>query len=235
MSIGAPGPVRTAGPADTTVTRRPAAVLWDMDGTLIDTEPYWIRAEKELVARYGGVWTDEMALACVGNPLLASAEVIIANSAVPMTAPEVVDHLIAEVLAAMRAHVPWRPGARALLDEAVAAGVPCALVTMSYTELADELIGTLPPETFAAVVTGDTVTHGKPHPEPYLKAARLLGVDPKDAVAVEDSATGVRSAVAAGVPTVAVPHVVQVPATAGAVQIDSLEGLTLGDLTGLFG
>lgn len=206
-----------------------------MDGTLVDTEPYWIRAEKELVAQYGGEWTDEMALACVGNPLLRSAEIIIENSAVTLTPQEVVDQLIAEVLTALRAHVPWRPGARELLSEAVAAGVPCALVTMSYTELADELVRGLPAGTFGAVVTGDSVTNGKPHPEPYLTAATELGVAPEDAVAVEDSPTGVRSAVAAGVPTIAVPHVVAVPPMDGAVQVDSLGGLTLADLTGLFG
>lgn len=212
----------------------PAALLWDMDGTLVDTEPYWIRAEKDLVAAHGGVWTDEMAKACVGNALLRSAEIIIDNSDVTMPPEDVAEHLIAEVLTAIRVHMPWRPGARELLAEARAAGVPCALVTMSYTVLADELVAALPPDTFTAVVTGDVVTHGKPHPEPYLTAASLLGVDPKDAVAIEDSPTGVRSALAAGVPTIAVPHVVDVPPMEGAVQVHSLAGLRLEDLTGLF-
>lgn len=212
----------------------PAAVLWDMDGTVVDTEPYWIGAEKALVAAHGGVWTDAMAKECVGNTLLRSAQIIIDNSDVTMTPEQVVDYLIDEVLSAMRHHMPWRPGARELLAEAVRAGVPNALVTMSYTVLADELVAALPEGSFAAVVTGDVVTHGKPHPEPYLTAASLLGVWPEDAVAIEDSPTGVRSAVAAGVPTIAVPHVVEVPEMAGAVQVDSLAGLRLTDLTGLF-
>ena len=212
----------------------PAAVLWDMDGTVVDTEPYWIGAEKALVAAHGGVWTDAMAKECVGNTLLRSAQIIIDNSDVTMTPEQVVDYLIDEVLSAMRHHMPWRPGARELLAEAVRAGVPNALVTMSYTVLADELVAALPEGSFAAVVTGDVVTHGKPHPEPYLTGASLLGVRPEDAVAIEDSPTGVRSAVAAGVPTIAVPHVVEVPEMAGAVQVDSLAGLRLTDLTGLF-
>lgn len=216
------------------IRRVPAALLWDMDGTVVDTEPYWIRAEKELVAAHGGVWTDEMALRCVGNPLIRSAEIIIETSPVTMTPDEIVDHLITEVLGAMRAHMPWRPGARELLSEAVDAGVPCALVTMSYTSLADVLLDALPVGTFTSVVTGDNVTHGKPHPEPYLTAAADLGVRPEDAVAIEDSPTGVRSAVAAGVPTIAVPHVVEVPQMDGAVQVPTLAGLRLPDLSTLF-
>ena len=97
---------------------------------------------------------------------------------------------------------------------------------MSWRSLADAVVEALPEGAFAAVVTGDEVDHGKPHPEPYRAAARLLGVAPHDCVAIEDSPTGVRSAVAAGVPTLAVPHVVEVPATPGAVHLGSLEGVT---------
>ena len=112
-------------------------------------------------------------------------------------------------------------------------GVPSALVTMSWRSLADAVVGALPDGTFAAVVTGDEVSHGKPHPEPYRAAARLLGVSAEDCVAIEDSPTGVRSAVAAGVPTLAVPHVVAVPEIAGAVHLDTLSGLTPAALADL--
>ena len=88
------------------------------------------------------------------------------------------------------------------------------------------MVAALPDGAFAAVVTGDEVAHGKPHPEPYRAAARLLGVAPEDCVAIEDSPTGVRSAVAAGVPTLAVPHVVPVPEMPGAVHVDGLAGMT---------
>ena len=204
----------------------PAAVLWDMDGTLVDTEPYWIAAEHEIVEEHGGTWSAEFAHQLVGNDLLVSARFIKENSAVPWEPERIVDELLDRVISRVTEHVPWRPGARELLSALREEGVPSALVTMSWRPLADAVVGALPEGTFAAVVTGDEVSHGKPHPEPYRAAARLLGVSPQDCVAIEDSPTGVRSAVAAGVPTLAVPHVVAVPEIGGAVHLDTLSGLT---------
>ena len=212
----------------------PAAVLWDMDGTLVDTEPYWIAAEHALVEEHGGVWTDEHAHQLVGNDLLVSAEYIRAHSPVELTPVEIVHELLADVVARVQEHVPWRPGARELLENLVAQGVPCALVTMSWESLATAVVSNLPRGTFAAVVTGDVVGHGKPHPEPYLSAVHLLGVDLGACVAIEDSPPGVASAVAAGIPTIAVPHHVKVPETIGAVQIATLAGLAPRDLLRLF-
>lgn len=212
----------------------PAAVLWDMDGTLVDTEPYWIAEERQLVERHGGVWTDEHAHQLVGNDLLVSAAYILAHSPIELTAVEIVHELLAGVVARVGEHVPWRPGAPELLASLVAAGVPCALVTMSWESLATAVVKQLPAGTFAAVVTGDIVSHGKPHPEPYLAAARLLGAQTGACIAIEDSPPGVASAVAAGIPTIAVPHQVPVPQTAGAVQIPTLVSLEPGDLLRLF-
>lgn len=211
----------------------PAAVLWDMDGTLIDTEPYWMAEEGELIAEAGGAWTREDAEELVGNDLIRSAEIILARTPVTGTPEEVVDRLLMGVVARTRAHLPWRPGAQELLQECVDAEVPCALVTMSWEPLADVLLESLPAGTFSAVVTGDQVTHGKPAPEPYLLAAERLVVQPVDCVALEDSGTGVRSAVAAGVPTVGIPHVVPIPDLAGLVRVPTLQGVTLQDLAGL--
>lgn len=208
----------------------PAAVLWDMDGTLVDTEPYWIEAEYALVERFGGRWSDELAHRLVGNALLVSAEIIIANSPVTLSPHEVVDELMSAVVDRVRHHVPWRPGARELLDEAVAKGVPNALVTMSWQPLARAVVDAAPPGSFAHLVTGDKVTHGKPHPEPYLTAAELLAAPPERCLAIEDSPTGVRSAVAAGVPTIAVPHVVPIPHVPGAARIRTLDGASLSEL-----
>lgn len=211
--------------------RPPAAVLWDMDGTLVDTEPFWIAAEHELVESYGGRWDDALAHQLVGNSLLASAQIILDNSPVDLTPEQVVDVLLGKVVAQMRAHIPWRPGALELLRSCVAQGIPNALVTMSYQVFAQVLLDAVPSGTFATVVTGDAVTHGKPHPEAYLTAAQRLGVRPADCVAIEDSPPGVRSAVAAGVPTLAVPHIVPVPQLVGAHEIATLDGLTWRDLT----
>ena len=213
----------------------PAAVMWDMDGTLVDTEPYWIAEERALVEAHGGVWTDEHAHQLVGNDLLVSAEYILAHSPIELTPVEIVHALLAGVIVRVTEYVPWRPGARELLESLVAHGVPCALVTMSWESLATAVVRKLPPGSFAAVITGDVVSHGKPHPEPYLAAARLLGVDLAACIAIEDSPPGVASAVAAGIPTIAVPHHVDVPETAGAVQIPTLAGITPQDLLKVFG
>jgi HAD superfamily hydrolase (TIGR01509 family) len=213
----------------------PAAVLWDMDGTLVDTEPYWISAEHAIVEEAGGVWSDEYAHQLVGNDLLVSAQFIRDHSPVDLEPVQIIEDLLERVIAQVREHVPWRPGAVELLTDLGEHGVPSALVTMSWRSLAEAVLAALPEGTFAAVVTGDEVEHGKPHPEPYLAAATALGVAVEDCVAIEDSPTGVRSAVAAGVPTLAVPHVVPVPLTVGAVQVPSLQGLQPRDLLALFG
>ena len=211
----------------------PAAVLWDMDGTLVDTEPYWIAAEHELVAEHGGAWTDEHGHALVGNPLLVSAEYIRVHGGVDLPPAEIVEQLLDRVVAAVEENVPWCPGVPALLAETADAGVPCALVTMSYARLAAAVTRHLPRGTFRAVVTGDEVRHGKPDPESYLTAAARLGVAAGACLALEDSPAGVASAEAAGVPVIAVPHVVPLPPGPGRVVVPTLAGTTLEELYAL--
>lgn len=213
----------------------PAAILWDMDGTLVDTEPYWVAAEYALVEAHGGTWSDAHAHQLVGQDLLTSAGYIIEHSPVRMAPKTIVETLLAEVVGRVGQHVPWRPGARELLAEQATAGVPSALVTMSWRSLADALLVAVPAGTFAAVVTGDEVTRGKPHPEPYLLATRLLGLDPADCLAIEDSRPGTASALAAGVPVLAVPHLVPLDEAPGQVLGTSLAGLDLDGLRTLFG
>jgi HAD superfamily hydrolase (TIGR01509 family) len=190
---------------------RPAAVLFDMDGTIVDTEPYWIASEFEVVEMHGGTWSIEHAKAVVGFDLLDAARYIATNGGIDVAPQDIVEMLLDRVVARLREEVPWRPGARELLAAVVSAGIPTALVTMSWRRFADEVVGCLPARSFTATVVGDEVTEGKPHPEPYLLAARKLGVDPRECVAIEDSPTGVRSALAAGCRVIAVPHVVDVP------------------------
>lgn len=221
---------QTARP-DRALPAYPAAVLWDMDGTLVDTEPYWIEAEHELVAAHGGVWNDEFAHQLVGNALEVSAQLIIDKSGIGLSVPEVIDALLQRVIAQVEKRIPWRPGARELLGELGELGIPSLLVTMSWRSLADTVVRQLPDGAFHALVTGDEVSHGKPHPEPYLAAARLVGAEPGACIAIEDSPAGVRSATAAGVPTIAIPHVVPVPQIDGAVHIDTLAGVAAADLT----
>lgn len=213
------------GPGST--AKLPAAVLWDMDGTLVDTEPYWAEAEFALVREHGGHWSTEHALALVGSDLLASGRYIARHGGVDLPPERIVDRLLDHVVTRVAQEPAWRPGGLRLLSQLKAAGVPCALVTMSYRRLARAVVDQLPPESFEVVVTGDEVTHGKPHPEPYLLAARRLGVAPEACVAIEDSPTGLASAQAAGVTAFAVPHVVPIEPAPGRIVVDSLELLTL--------
>ncbi|MFM2070376.1 MAG: hypothetical protein RLZZ623_639 [Actinomycetota bacterium] len=207
------------------------AVLWDMDGTLVDTEPYWIECEHALVDRYGdGRWTHEMGLALVGRDLRDSARYLRQYAHVDLAVDDIVNHLLDGVIARVSEHVPWRPGARELLQALNDAKVPTALVTMSWRRLTDAVVAALPTESFTIVVAGDDVTHGKPHPEPYLVAAERLRVDPTRCVAIEDSPTGVRSAVAAGCVVIGIPHVVTIPDGLGHHHRATLEVLDVENL-----
>jgi HAD superfamily hydrolase (TIGR01509 family) len=188
-----------------------AAVLWDMDGTLVDTEPFWIRAETELVAAHGGTWTQDDAHALVGLDLLDSAAYIRRVGGVDMAPAAIVERMMERVVEQMAAAPPWRLGALDLLAALRDAGVPSVLVTMSWRRLVGAVVDLLPAGSFAATVAGDEVERGKPHPEPYLAAADILGVAPAACVAIEDSPTGARSARAAGCVVLGVPHMVEIP------------------------
>ena len=211
----------------------PAAVLWDMDGTLVDTEPYWFDIEFELVAEFGGTWSEADAHSLVGFDLLDSARELRTRGGVRLEPVEVVERLLDGVIRRVADQLPWRPGAPELLAECVAADVPSVLVTMSWRRLADAVIAAAPPGSFVTSVTGDEVSNGKPDPEPYLAAAAAVGVDPAACVAIEDSPTGVAAALAAGCATLGVPHVVPVAAAPGLTLVDSLVGIGLADLRGL--
>jgi len=209
-------------------TNVPAAVLWDMDGTLIDSEPYWIEAETELCAKFGVPWSHADGLSLVGNPLNTSAQAL-KERGVLMSIDDIVAHLIGRVTMQVREKTPWQQDAFDLLNTVLAAGIPCALVTMSYKQLADALLARVP-EAFAVVVTGDEVTNGKPDPEAYLLAAKRLGVDITDCVAIEDSPAGIGSAIASGARTIGVQRIIPVDAREGLSRVTTLGGLTLADI-----
>jgi HAD superfamily hydrolase (TIGR01509 family) len=201
-----------------------------MDGTLVDTEPAWIAAEFALAERYDGTWSREHGLRLVGSDLLDSGRYIREHMGIDVTPEQIVEELLDAVIEQVEREVPWREGARELLGSLRAAGVPCALVTMSYARFVKPILAALPPDTFAAVVTGDVVDRGKPHPEPYLAAARDLDVLAADCLAIEDSDTGTRSAVAAGCRVLVAPLHVPVPPGPGRVLTESLTGLSAGSV-----
>jgi HAD superfamily hydrolase (TIGR01509 family) len=216
------------------VTKRlPAAVLWDMDGTLVDTEPYWMRAEIELVTEFGGTWTHDDALRMVGMGLWDAAEVF-RVAGVDLPADAIVERLTERVREQLAQHgVPWQPGAQALLKQIRDAGIPTALVTMSVRSMAEDVVGAIPFAAFDELVTGDEVAAPKPHPEPYLAAAGRLGVDIGDCIAIEDSPTGLASATSAGAVTIGVPHMLALDEAPSHVLWETLDGRTVDDLVDL--
>lgn len=211
----------------------PAAVLWDMDGTLVDTEPYWMAAETPLVESFGGTWSHEQALQLVGLGLEDSARIFQA-AGVRMSVHEIIDHLTDDVMKSLReTGVPFRPGARELLADLRARGVKTGLVTMSVRRMALSIVELVEFDAFDVVIAGDDATRPKPFPDPYLQAAEALGVDIADTVAIEDSPNGLRSAIASGAVALGVPHMVSLDGVGAHTLWDSLDGRTTDDLRAL--
>ena len=146
---------------------------------------------------------------------------------------QIVEELLDGVVVLVEQEVPWRPGARELLLALRAEQVPCALVTMSWRRFVEPVVRALPEGSFDAVVCGDEVTHGKPHPEAYLRAAELVGFAPEDTLAIEDSPTGATSAEAAGCQVLVVPSHLEVPPGERRVIRETLVGLQPHDLAAL--
>lgn len=200
-----------------------------MDGTIVDTEPYWMRAESELVAEHGGTWTHEQGMQLVGSGLVQSAR-ILQEAGVALSVDAIIETLTDRVLAQVDDAVPWRPGARELIAELGDAGVPVGLVTMSIRRMALQIAAAVGEGAFAVVIAGDDVEHPKPHPQPYLLAAERLGVLIGDCVAVEDSQFGLTSAIASGAAAIGVPLHLTLPEGPTHELWPTLEGRTLADL-----
>lgn len=206
-----------------------------MDGTLVNTEPYWIAAETALVEAHGGTWSEEEALKLVGQALEYSASVL-RGKGVDLEPHEIIAHLTDRVIAQLAEFgPPWRPGAKELLIELREAGIPTALVTMSTRRMAEHVVGQLGFVGFDAIVSGDDVERGKPHPEAYLRGAQLLGVEASDCIAIEDSVPGITSAAASGAVTVGVPFMAEIPHSDAYTLWPSLDGRRVADLVALAG
>jgi len=221
-------------PHDPLTSRHPAAVLFDMDGTLVDSEKLWDIALQELAESYGGTLSDAARRAITGTSMAESMRIVHDDLGQPERDPAASAAWIdARILELFRSGLRWRPGAMALLRAVRAAGIPTALVTSSGRPLVEVALETLGRDSFDAVVCGDEVAAPKPDPEPYLTAARLLRVPIERCVAIEDSRTGVASALAAGAAVLAVPAEVPLPPTDGVHQLDSLAGADLDLLAAL--
>ncbi|MBK7821136.1 MAG: HAD family phosphatase [Tessaracoccus sp.] len=208
----------------------PKAVLWDLDGTLVDTEPIWDETQGEMLAERGLTITDEVNASLRGGSATVTAQVLAELYADGTPPQEIFDELHDRVIAKLLVDLPWIPGARELMEELGRNGVPCAIVTASYGNIVEAVRARLP-RNVRCIVTGDSVANNKPHPEPYLTGADLLRVDPRDAVALEDSIPGARSALAAGSVVVAVAAEVRhEPHPRLRVAEQGLRGLTWADL-----
>jgi HAD superfamily hydrolase (TIGR01509 family) len=187
----------------------PAAVLFDLDGLLVDSEPLWTIAEQRVAEGLGGVFTPHLKAGMIGKRLDLAVGILLDGLDTPQARaadPAAIgQRLLDEMVTLLAAGAPVQPGAEKLLDELAAAGVPLAVVSSSYRRLVDAALTSVGPSRFKVSVAGDEVTHGKPDPEPYLTAARALQAVPARCVVLEDAPAGLTSALAAGCACVYVP------------------------------
>lgn len=203
------------------------AVFFDMDGLLVDTEKVWFAAECEVAARLGGSWGPEHQERLVGGSWDRTIAYLLELTGAEVDPAVVGGWLLDSMERRLAAGVTPMPGAVELLRELADHGIRMALVTSSLRVIADIVLKYLGREYFEAIVTADDVTRTKPHPEPYLTAARLLSVDPARCVVLEDSPNGVASATAAGCRVIAVPSVAPIPAAPGRLVMSSLRHVDL--------
>jgi len=209
------------------------AVLWDMDGTLVDSEKLWDVSMHELFGRLGGVMTPEVRESTVGGSAESVMTTVYTDLGLdpdPLAMAESADWLHERTGELFEAGLPWRPGARALLDALLAEGVPMALVTNTRRPLTEKALKSIGAHYFSASVCGDEVACAKPAPDIYLRAAELLGFAPDQCLAIEDSVTGTVAAESAGCPVLVVPNDVEVPRSPCRRHVATLAGLGVADL-----
>ncbi|MBM2619916.1 HAD family phosphatase [Actinoplanes sp. LDG1-06] len=205
-----------------------------MDGTLVDSEKVWEIALHELAARAGGSLSPAARHAMIGSSMGRSMQILRDDLGQPDRPEEPdVEWLTDRVFELFGEGLVWRPGAMELLQAVRIAGLPTALVTSTGRKLVEVALETLGRENFDVIVCGDEVSMPKPDPEPYRTAATLLGVAVEDCVAIEDSPTGVSSALASGATVLAVPAELELPATDGIHLRTSLVGVDPAYLAGL--
>ena len=216
-----------------TLLPRPRAVMWDLDGTVIDSEEYWIVAESEIARRFGVEWTHEDGVAMIGNGLDDTAAYM-QRLGVDLPADILINEMSDRVIEQIGAAVPWRPGAPELMQSLHAAGVKQGIATMALTKMATLVAAAVPGVVFDAIVAGDQVTRSKPDPEVYLLAAERMSVSAPECVAIEDSPLGVGAAVNSGAITIGVPMILDLSDSGAHVVWDTLAGRNADDVARVF-
>lgn len=208
-------------------------VLFDMDGTLLDSEKVWDVALADLAAWLGGDLSASARRRMVGSSMGRSVAILHADLGVEADPESSAAFLTERTADLFRTALVWKPGARELLDAVRTARLPAALVTSTHRYLTEIALDTIGRQYFAATVCGDEVRRPKPHPDSYLRAAELLGVQPARSVAIEDSPLGIAAAEAAGCAVLAVPSEVEIEAAPTRTVRPSLVGITVADLAAL--
>lgn len=213
--------------SSTTGLRRPSAVLFDMDGTLVDTEPWWFAAERAYTLSYGAAWDESDAHEMVGAPLAKTTARLARVTGSGQTHAQIRSYLINFLLERFEnTAFPWRPGMAELTARLHSHGVPMALVTSSHRPIAEAVTSRLPWGLFSAVISADDVERLKPHPEPYLKAMAELQAEPDLTIVIEDSASGLASAHASGARVVGIPCVTPIARAPERSRVKSGDDLT---------
>lgn len=207
--------------------------LFDMDGTLLDSEKIWDVALDDLAAWLGGDLSASARRRMVGSSMGRSVAILHADLGVEADPESSAAFLTERTADLFRTALVWKPGARELLDAVRTAALPAALVTSTHRYLTEIALDTIGRHYFRATVCGDEVRRPKPHPDPYLRAAELLAVQPQRCVAIEDSPLGIAAAEAAGCAVLAVPSEVEIePAPTRTVR-PSLVGVSVAELAAL--
>lgn len=204
----------------------PEAVLWDMDGTLVNTEPAWRKVEEQTVNALGGTFSLTAVEDLIGLSLPLCARFMQERMGVKASVPEIVDQLDKRMQRELRDNdAEWCAGALEAIEIFAGLGIPMALVTSSPYAMTSAVLEKLPQGTFAGAITGDRVENSKPHPEPYLLGAELTGADISRTLIFEDSVIGLTAAVASGGVAVAIPNQIPIPASTEYSRLSSLTQL----------
>jgi HAD superfamily hydrolase (TIGR01509 family) len=211
-----------------------SAILFDMDGTLIDSEPLWLKAEIEVMAEVGCHWDEQDQINCLGGPAERTERYMQERSQNIKPYGYFINRLHEVMRARITNELDLIPNALSLLKECKDAGIKTALVTASSRDLMSIVLKRFPPGTFDVVVSGDDVEKSKPDPAPYLLAAKQLSVNILKCLVLEDSLTGVQSGLSSGAKVIGIPHLVQMSEHPNLRVISSLDEITLSDILGWY-